>query len=301
MEFRKYDKIHRLGKDEVEGILDGTVHVEEKVDGANLSVWLGHGGEIRVGSRNNDLTKNGNDFNGAVHYCNTHPGIRKFLEENTECRLYGEWLVKHTIDYNPTSYKKFYVFDIYRSDNGFLDTLLVQAFANTYGIDAVPFLATLENPTIEQLNSLMGKSKFGDRGEGIVIKRPGFVNQFGDHSYAKLVSESFKEDNGVTFGGNNKFSDTYEEMYIVNKFIDVVRVKKVMDKLQPTLNEKLDMKHIPRIISTVYHDLIQEEGWTIASNKKKIDFSVLNRVAGKKIRQVYVDILNNTISVADSK
>jgi hypothetical protein len=90
-------------------------------------------------------------------------------------------------------------------------------------------------------------------------------------------------------------------MYIVNKFIDVVRVKKVMDKLQPTLNEKLDMKHIPRIISTVYHDLIQEEGWTIASNKKKIDFSVLNRVAGKKIRQVYVDILNNTISVADSK
>ena len=32
MEFRKYEKIHRLGKDETLGILEGTVHVEEKAN-----------------------------------------------------------------------------------------------------------------------------------------------------------------------------------------------------------------------------------------------------------------------------
>ena len=32
--FRSYGKIHRLGKEETEGILQGFCHVQEKVDGA---------------------------------------------------------------------------------------------------------------------------------------------------------------------------------------------------------------------------------------------------------------------------
>ena len=30
MSFKKYPKVHRLGKDETDGILEGEVHVEEK-------------------------------------------------------------------------------------------------------------------------------------------------------------------------------------------------------------------------------------------------------------------------------
>ena len=40
MQFRKYKKIYRLGKDETIGILKGTVNITEKLDGANVSVWL---------------------------------------------------------------------------------------------------------------------------------------------------------------------------------------------------------------------------------------------------------------------
>src|ERR1035437_9101650 len=109
--FRKYEKIYRLGKDETAGILEGICSVTEKLDGANLSVWLGDGNEIRVGSRNNDLTANGNGFNGAVAYCNSHEGIKKFFLEHPTKRLYGEWLVRHTLSYNETAYKKFYLFD----------------------------------------------------------------------------------------------------------------------------------------------------------------------------------------------
>ncbi|MEI6580821.1 MAG: RNA ligase family protein [bacterium] len=301
MHFRKYEKIHRLGKEEVAGILQGTCSITEKIDGANLSVWLGDGGEIRVGSRNNDLTANGNEFNGAVHYCNAHEGIKKLLTENPSYRLYGEWLVRHTLSYNNTAYKKFYLFDIYNEETKqFLEQDFVQAFAKEYGIDAVPDLGLVENPTVEQLNKMLeGVSAIGEKKEGIVIRNMNFKNTFGDMCYAKLVREDFKEDNGIIFGGNNKHSDCYWEMYICNKYIDVPRVQKIMNKIQPEVNEKLDMKHIPRIIGTVYHDLITEEAWEIANKAKKIDYDTLKRICQKKAKQVYIDILNDSLSVAD--
>jgi hypothetical protein len=300
MQFRKYEKIHRLGKEEVEGILSGTCSITEKIDGANLSVWLGDGGEVRVGSRNNDLTKNGNEFNGAVHYCNAHEGIKKLLTEHPNFRLYGEWLVRHTLSYNNMAYKKFYLFDIYQEDLGFFNQEIVQGVGKEYGIDTVPDMGSINNPTVEQLNKMLeGASTLGEKKEGIVIRNMSFKNTFGDMCYAKLVREDFKEDNGIIFGGNNKHSDCYWEMYICNKYIDVPRVQKIMNKLQPEINEKLDMKHIPRIIGTVYHDLITEEAWEIANKAKKIDYDTLKRICGKKIKQVFVDIIQNNLSIAD--
>ena len=59
------------------------------------------------------------------------------------------------------------------------------------------------------------------------------------------------------------------------------------------------MKHIPRIIGTVYHDLITEEAWEIANKAKKIDYDTLKRICQKKAKQVYIDILNDSLSVAD--
>ena len=46
MTFKKYPKIHRLGKEETEGILDGVCYIEEKLDGANASIWIDKRGEI---------------------------------------------------------------------------------------------------------------------------------------------------------------------------------------------------------------------------------------------------------------
>jgi len=301
MQFRKYEKIHRLNKDEVEGILDGSCSITEKIDGANLSVWLGDGMEIRVGSRNNDLTANGNEFNGAVKYCNAHQGIKELLYTHPTFRLYGEWLVRHTLLYRETALKKFYLFDVYSEETGFLNQTNVQELAKEYGIDAVPDLGVIKNPTTEQLNEIIkGKSALGEKMEGIVIRNPEFINQFGDMCYAKLVRDEFKEANAITFGGNNKYSESYWEVYIMNKYIDLARVRKIMNKLQPEVNEKLDMKHIPRIMGMVYHDVITEEAWEISKKVKKIDFDKLQRVCNLKTKQVFIDILNDSISVADA-
>lgn len=301
MEFRKYEKIHRLGKDEVAGILDAPVYVQEKVDGANLSVFVGNDAEIHVCSRNNDVTYRGDGFNGAVSYCQTHEGISRLLREHPKYRLYGEWLVRHTIAYNETAYKKFYLFDVYDEDTQkYFPADIVEGFSEMYGIERTPTIAHLDNPTVEEIMKFVGKSSFGDRGEGVVIKpRTPFVNQFGDNVYAKIVTQEFKEDNGITFGGNNKHSDTYWEMYFINKYITLARVQKIMNKIQPELNEKLDMKHIPRITGTVYHDMVTEEAWEIFNDAPVLNLREFKRLAYKKIKQVYVDILYGIISVAD--
>jgi hypothetical protein len=54
-QFRHYGKIHRLGKKETEGVLIGSVSIQEKVDGANTSIWLDDEGNIQMGSRTRTL------------------------------------------------------------------------------------------------------------------------------------------------------------------------------------------------------------------------------------------------------
>ena len=104
----KYPKIRRLGDEDNDGILMGKVYVQEKIDGANAQIWI-EDGEIKCGSRTQELTQG---FNGFVDYAKSHEGIRKCLEANPNHRLFGEWLVRHTIAYNETVYKKFYLFDV---------------------------------------------------------------------------------------------------------------------------------------------------------------------------------------------
>lgn len=303
MEFRKYEKIHRLGKEETDGILDGPVHVQEKIDGANLSVWL-HEGELRVGSRNNDVTDRPDGFNGAVFYIQNHPGIKKFFQDHPFWRLYGEWLVKHTIQYKETAYGKFYLFDIMGKDDfQFGDIPGVHEIAKEYGIDTPHYYGEFEIKTkvdLDNLQKLVGKSMLGDKGEGVVIKRQDFKNQFGDTVYAKLVAQEFMEDNAVVFGGNNKFSDTYRELWAVNKYMTLARVRKICQKIESETGERMDMKHIPRVMETCYYDMFTEEMWEVAGKASAaFDFKAFKRLANKKTKQVFIDILNDSISVAD--
>lgn len=301
----KYPKIHRLGSDENEGILFGKCFVQEKIDGANTSIWV-EGGEIKCGSRNNELS---GGFNGFVDYAKWHLGITALLVDHPNYRLYGEWLVRHTIAYKETAYKKFYLFDVLvdgeyegeRVKGKWLSINEVVELAEQYQIETPKLFGHVENPSVEYLQSLVGVSEIGERGEGIVIKNFDFVNKFGACEYAKIVTESFKEENAVVFGGNNKHSDSYWEMYVCNKYMTLARVQKVMNKIQPTVDEKLGLKHIPRILGTCYHDILTEEVWEIARKVQTLNFKILQRVCYKKARQIYVDILNENISVADKE
>lgn len=57
MEFKKYQHIVKLGCDEVDGILNGTVYLFYKIDGTNSQVFLkDDGATLGFGSRNREVS-----------------------------------------------------------------------------------------------------------------------------------------------------------------------------------------------------------------------------------------------------
>ena len=302
MPFKEYPKIKRLGEEENDGILIGTVFVQEKIDGANTSIWLDENGEIQCGSRTQRLSSG---FNGFVDYVKAHEGIKKLLTDHPTFRLYGEWLVRHTIAYDETVYKQFYLFDICTiGEDGehrdWSDTDSVEAIAQEYGINFATILAKLEYPTLDQIMPFVGTTKLGSspKGEGVVLKNPAYINKFGSRVCAKIVTQEFKEDNGIVFGGNSKHSETYVEMKMVNKFMTMARIQKIMNKIQPTIDKRLGRENTAQIINTAYYDMFTEELWGFVKDYKLINFAKLQGLACKKAARIYHDVLDGHISVA---
>jgi hypothetical protein len=302
LNFREYPKIHRLGKEETDGILNGPVTVQEKVDGANISIWLGDDGEVHCGSRGRELPSD-DVFNGFPKYVRSNEKIKDFLLQNPTMRLYGEWLVKHTITYPETAYRKIYLFDLFDdAHNYFYEQSEVQKLAKDLGLEFPHIFVDARVVTIDDIKEFVGKSMIPNaaRGEGVVIKPLDFKNKWGDHVYAKMVHEQFKEANAIVFGGNNKNSETYHEMYFVNKFATLGRVQKIMNKLQPELNKRLDMHNTSEIVGRCVHDMFTEEAWEMLNRGWVLDTKKLKSLATRKFIQIYHDILNNSISVADN-
>jgi len=299
-EFKTYNKIQALHKEECDGLLTGLCYIQEKIDGANSSIWKSETG-LSCGSRTRDLTKVGDGFNGFVEYVQNHIGIKHILFNYPQYRLYGEWLVRHTIGYNEMSYKKFYLYDIEDENGEFLHLEEVYKLANMYRIETAHLFDTIENPSLEDIKRYAGKSLLGNKGEGVVVKNFNFINKFGNRQHGKYVTQDFKEDNAITFGGNNKSSETFNEMYYVNKFMTLPRIQKIFHKLE-SIEGKLETKHIPRIMGMAYHDLITEECWVIAQEMAKagkfFDFKAFKNICDRKSKSIFLELLTGDVSVA---
>jgi hypothetical protein len=301
-QFKAYPKIHRLGKEETDGILDDTFTIQEKIDGANVSIWMDTDTlEVKCGTRTRELPPD-DSFNGFQEAVRANPAIEQWLGDHKGLRLYGEWLVKHTITYPDDAYRKIYLYDILdEAMNVFLSQEAVAEAAETMSLQYPIVFATDVQLEEHAIREFVGKSGIptAANGEGVVLKNVEFKNKFGDPVYAKVVTEHFKESNAIVFGGNNKHSDSYWEMYIVNKYATLGRVQKIMMKLQTVTDHKLDMKETVQIAGTCYHDMVTEECWDIFKKVPIIDVKRLQRLAYKKFIQIYHDILNNSISIAD--
>lgn len=264
-------------REETEGLLnwEGIV-IQEKIDWANLSIWLEEG-EIRVGSRNQDVTNK--SFNWAVEYVRSHPWIIQLLKDNPEYRLFGEWLVPHTItNYNSDAYRHFYIFDILLPSGEFLDPLEVNIIANKYNIKKPEVFAVLDFPSYEEIEEYAGKSFIWPNWEGVVIKNPLFINKFLNKQYWKIVTKEFKESNGITFW-NHRRDD--KESKLTNKFVTIERIKKIINKIEQNEDRDVQKWDINKIIWLTFHDIVTEEISSIIK-EDKISFKKLNKLVGQK-------------------
>lgn len=285
-EFSEYPKIVTYGYDDVQGILDTPVTIQEKIDGANVCVYM-RDGELKFGSHHREIT-GGDTFDGFVPYIKKYSRIAEYLECNPENILYGEWLIKRAIKYPQECYKQFYLFDIYDGvDCEYMESDLVQTFAMIFGVKYPKTFVFDRKMIYEEVMEYVGQSGLGEQGEGVIIKSRTFKNKYYKMPYAKIVIPKYKEMSKCSrkwFEGD----ENPNEKYVAEKYCTEARVRKIMFDINATTREMTS-----RLTLTCYRDLIDEEIWEIIKKPITINFDVLKRICLKKFAVIYHDILDS--------
>jgi len=292
--FTKYMHLERLGTAEVEGIEIGTTYVFPKLDGTNASVWLGEDGNIKAGSRNRELSLDA-DNAGFYNAIIKDDAVKLYLKLNPHHTLFGEWLVPHTLKtYRDSAWRKFYIFDVYDNvSNQFIPYTEYVDELLAYNLDVIAPLTIIKNGKIEQFQECLKRNTFyvtDGVGEGVVIKRYGFVNRYGRTVWAKLINQEFKEQHHLAMGA--PIIDTvFVEEKIINKYVTQSLVDKVHAKL--LLNsDGWHSKMIPQLLNTVWYDFIREETWSFLKEHKnpKLDFGFMQKLTFAKVKELRKDI-----------
>ena len=299
MEFKRYQHIERFGTSEVKGIEIGKCYVFPKIDGTNASVWLNNGA-MYAGSRNRKLTLE-NDNAGFYNAIIKDERIRDYLEKHPTHRLFGEWLVPHSLKtYRDDAWRKFYIFDVcVDADNEtgleYLPYDVYQPLVAEFDLDYLAPLRIIKNGSLEDFlkcceeNNFLVKDGSGV-GEGVVIKNYDFYNKYKRQTWAKIVTSEFREKHHKEMGAPFKENSLVEEE-IVNTFVTRAFVEKEHAKIV-TENDGWSSKYIPQLLGRVYHELICEEMWNIlkAFKNPTINFKVLNTFTIARIKAVMPEI-----------
>lgn len=292
MYFEKYMHLEKFGTDEVQGIDLGTVYVFPKLDGTNASVW-GDDNGVCAGSRRRELDIH-NDNAGFCNWVLDSGFAEDLLTFEPNLRLFGEWLVPHSLKtYREDAWRKFYVFDVYDdAQERFLAYDEYKPILDRFGIDYLPPLAIIKNPTYEQLlneleNNVYLIQEGKGVGEGIVIKNYEFENRFGRVCWAKIVTNSFKEKHAKEMGAPEKQGKKMVEYDIVDNHVTLHLVEKVYAKI---VNEvgSWTSKLIPRLLQTVWYDLVKEDAWEFVKKHRNptINFRTLNTLAIRRVKEL---------------
>lgn len=297
-EFKKYQHVERLGSDEVAGIEVGTCVIMPKIDGTNSSIWMKDDGTLGFGSRNRELTLDKDNAGFMANMINDER-IKNYFKVHPNTRLYGEWLVPHTIkNYENTAWKKFYVFDVtIDTDNGGVEYIpfdIYQLWLDALRIDYIEPLAIVTNPSVLDFYDYLEKNIFlmnDGVGEGVVIHNYGFYNKYGRQTWAKIVRAEFKQNHKAFKDKNNIVTIELLEAQIIDKYVTAALVDKEYSKII-TEENGWNSKYIPRLLNTVFYCLITEEMWNIVKDYKnpKIDFKVLRVLCIDKIKEVKKEI-----------
>jgi hypothetical protein len=300
MEFKKYQHVERIGKDEVDGIEVGECWIFPKIDGTNGSIYLDTEGNIKAGSRNRELTPE-NDNAGFYNWVLGNKNIKDYLQKHPTHRLFGEFLVPHTLrTYRDNTWRRFYIFDVCTDKEGggleYIPYSIYQPLLEEFNLDYIPPIARIKNPTYENFINCLEQNNFLIQdgkgvGEGIVIKNYNFYNKYKRQVWAKIVANEFKEKHSKGMGCPEVNAQRMVEEKIVDEFCTVAFVEKEFAKI---VNEKCGWKseYILMLFGRVFHELVKEEIWNIVKKYKnpKIDFKTLNAMVIRKIKEVKCDL-----------
>lgn len=279
-EFVKYQSVERLGTTEVDGIMEGECYIFPKIDGTNATVWRDLDGNICAGSRNRALTLDA-DNAGFFSWASQDTSISNFFILHPRKRLFGEWLVPHSLKtYRDDAWRKFYVFDVFDDETGrYVHYEDYRVWLDAFNIQYIPPIFKVERPTEERIYSALEMNDFlvrdGEgKGEGVVVKNYGFQNRFGRTVWAKVVTSEFKAKHTKALGVREVKEKARIEDSIAAEFVTHALVEKTFAKIS---QDGWTSKKIPQLLNTVYYDIVNEDMWEIVKKYKtpSIDFKAL--------------------------
>ncbi len=300
MVFIRYQHVERIDSDEVEGLLDGTCHVFPKMDGSNMCVYS-EDGVLRTMSRN--VALNGRE--PFARFAEGHDGICRFVRDFPGIRLYGEWMVPHTVrSYVPEVWNRWFVFDMMAEDpdaeyaytdakgrgrtlrcggRTYIPYSEYVPVLESYRIEYVPVIDVLDSPDPHTLldmadnrNTWMIPEGCGC-GEGIVVKRYDYRSKYGRVTWAKVISSAFsgvkrearmlkRRASESGAGVEHSIVVRYMTPDVVNKEYDRIRVE--AGTVEPR-----------RLLGNVWHCLVTESMWDAVKRFRnpRVDFDVLRK------------------------
>lgn len=258
--------------------------------------------------------------------------------------VFGESMLFHSIDYNWDTVPPFLVFDIWsHNTNEFLPLSTAKEITARLGLQFVPVLETLSADTFKDLYTTQAKQKLalvqqeaasvatalstytpqrqptppsgsftpefpypipssqyrdGDA-EGVVFKN------YDTQTFAKHISEDFKEVNNLRWGFSQRDPETGEGLkktdytkYLVAKYVTDTRIEKQLRKLVMDTGT-LGMELTPDLIDAVYEDVWAEHGDTIIYSGNTIDTDRFLDLVADRCRYRLRAIIENRTLIAD--
>lgn len=262
MEQKKYTNIQRFKNDfAIAFEKDDDIVIQEKLDGANASFrYDEETGKLVAFSRRQPLDSE-NNLRGFYKYVQSlnadeYKDIPNYI-------VFGEWAISHTVKYRNDVMNKWYVFDIYDvKDENYLSQSDVKEFAKKHGLNYIHTFYEGKFPGWDYVKSYVGKSVYGEIGEGVVIKNQSKL-RCSDSKYPsilKLVIENLCEVAKKNKVDKNKMHILNEAKEQAAQIVTKRRIEKIAYKLRDDGIDISDGNHLMKIMPKfVYEDCIKEE------------------------------------------
>lgn len=293
MEYKSYQHIEKLGREECDGVLNGTVTIQPKIDGTNSVVFL-KDGKVCAGSRKRELSlddDNGGFYNTIIDDKN----IKNYLLKHPNHYLYGEWLIPHSIKtYNTDAWKKFYIFDVFALDSDFGRYLAYDEYApmlEEFNLTYIPEIARLENPTIEEVASYINKTHYlmpeGQIPEGVIAKNYNYKNKWGHVVWGKIISEEFFNKKQKLRTKNHDVKSCEFEIKVANSYITEPLIRKEYAKVLNEYPNANRQELIGRVLTSVYESFLNEDLLTVVRKNKNctINFNIMRTQSNNRVKE----------------
>jgi len=256
-EIHSYPKVWNLGHPALDGLRDGPVSVEEKVDGSQFSFGI-IDGELCCRSKNQQLILDAPQmFDRAVE------SVQRRADRLTPGWAYrAEYLAKpkhNTLAYDRTPEDHLIVFDVEVARSDFLAPDDRDDEAARIGIESVPRMHYGELDSLDLVDELLSRDAAlgGCKVEGIVVKNHARFGRDGKALMGKHVSEAFKEKHAKDWKKANPNSGDIIQS-LVDQYQNEVRWEKAVQHLRDDGVLEGGPRDIGALVRAAQSDLAEE-------------------------------------------